>query len=278
MSEVTLKELLESGAHFGHQTSRWNPKMKPYILTAKNGVHLVNLKETIECIKAAEKLTASVVANGGSVLFVGTKAQAKDVVRESAEECRHYYINTRWLGGMLTNFATVRKSIKRVEEIDRMESDGTFKVLPKKEVNILKKKREKILAVLSGVREMKELPGLMVVIDIIKEKIAIDEAKRLNIPVIALVDTNGDPTTVTCPIPANDDSLKTISIVLKSLAKVVLSTPVTAVKRDPKGEGSDGRKRIVKRTVVKKIIKKKVLKSTGATVSETSEAVETAAE
>jgi small subunit ribosomal protein S2 len=274
MSEVTLKELLESGAHFGHQTSRWNPKMKPYILTAKNGVHLVNLKETIVCLSNAEKLTSTVVANGGSVLFVGTKPQAKDVVSEAAAECRHYFINSRWLGGMLTNFTTVRKSIKKVEDIDRMESDGTFKMLPKKEVNILKKKREKILTVLSGVREMKELPGLMVVVDIIKEKIAIDEAKRLNIPVIAIVDTNGDPTTVTCPIPANDDSLKTISIVLKSIAKVVLSTPVIAVQRDSRGEGSDGRKRIVKRTVIKKIIKKKVLKSTGAVVTEAAEAVE----
>jgi small subunit ribosomal protein S2 len=278
MAEVTLKELLESGAHFGHQTSRWNPKMKPYILTAKNGVHLVNLKETIACINAAEKLTANVVSNGGSVLFVGTKPQAKDVVREAAEECRHYFINTRWLGGMLTNFATVRKSVKKVEEIDRMEQDGTFKMLPKKEVNILKKKREKILAVLSGVREMKELPGLIVVVDIIKERITIEEAKRLKIPVIAIVDTNGDPTTVTCPIPANDDSLKTITIILKTIAKTVVATPVTAVKKDARAENSDGRKRVVKRTVVMKIVKKKVLKASSAHSGEVAETVDEAQE
>ncbi len=278
MSDVTLKELLESGAHFGHQTSRWNPKMAPYILTAKNGIHLLNLKETIYCIEKAEKLTASVVAAGGSVLFVGTKPQAKDVVREAAEECRQFFINTRWLGGMLTNFSTVRKSVRKVEDIDKMEQDGTFKMLPKKEVNILKKKREKVLEVLSGVREMKELPGLMVVVDIIKEKIAIDEARRLKIPVIAILDTNSDPTLVTCPIPANDDSLKTINIILKLLSKVVLTTPVVATKKDAKSETSDGRKRIVKRTIVKKIIKKKVLKSAGTAAADVSVAAETATE
>jgi len=264
MAEITLKELLEAGAHFGHQTSRWNPKMRRFILTAKNGIHLINLKETLNCVDIAAKKLSEVVENGEYVLFVGTKPQAKDVIRETAEACKQFYIDTRWLGGMLTNFATIQRSIRKVDDIDKMESDGTFGSLPKKECNILRKKREKILSVLKGVREMKVLPGALVIADIIKEHIALDEAFRLGIPVIGIVDTNSDPSKVGYPIPANDDSLKTISIILKDLGRVIVATPVKVVKRIAKpGESIEGRKRVVKRTIIKKIIKKKRLKGTG---------------
>lgn len=269
MAEITVQELLEAGAHFGHQTSRWNPKMRRFILTAKNGIHLINLKETINCVDTAAKKLSEVVECGGSVLFVGTKPQAKDVVFETAEACKQFCINKRWLGGMLTNFATIQRSIKKVDDIDRMESDGTFKHLPKKECNILRKKREKILSVLQGVRGMKELPGMLVIVDVIKEHIALDEAFRLGIPVVGIVDTNSDPSKVRYPIPANDDSLKTISIILKELGRVIAATPVKVVKRVTKaGDSTDGMKRVVRRTVIRKIIKKKRLKGTGEVVSE----------
>ncbi len=275
MAEITLKELLEAGAHFGHQTSRWNPKMRRFILAAKNGIHLVNLKETINCVDAASKKLAEVVEGGGSVLFVGTKPQAKDVVRETAEACKQFYIDKRWLGGMLTNFVTIQRSIKKVDDIDRMESDGTFNSLPKKECGILRKKREKILSVLKGVREMRELPGAIVIVDIIKEHIAHDEAYRLGIPVIAIVDTNTDPSKVGFPIPANDDSLKTISIILKELGRVIAATPVKSVRRKiMPGESTEGMKRVVRRTVIRKIIKKKRIKGTGEIVADEANAEE----
>jgi small subunit ribosomal protein S2 len=267
MAEITLKELLEAGAHFGHQTSRWNPKMRRFILTAKNGIHLINLKETLNCVDVAAKKLSEVVESGRYVLFVGTKPQAKDVVRETAEACKQFYIDTRWLGGMLTNFATIQRSLKKVDDIDRMESDGTFNSLPKKECNILRKKREKILNVLKGVREMKVLPGALVIADIIKEHIALDEAYRLGIPVVGIIDTNSDPSKVSFPIPANDDSLKTISIILKDLGRVIAATPVKVIMHvSAPGESIEGKKRVVKRTVIKKIVKKKRLKSTGETL------------
>jgi len=264
MADITLEQLLESGAHFGHQTSRWNPRMRRYILAAKNGIHLINLNETLRCVDEAALALAEVVGNGKSVLFVGTKPQAKDVLKETAEDCKQHYICLRWLGGMLTNFATVQKSLKKVEEIERMEADGTFGSLPKKECNILRKKREKILNVLAGVREMRELPGAIVIVDIIKEHIALAEANRLGIPVVAIVDTNTDPSKVDFPIPANDDSLKTIVILLQALGKTIKSTPVKAIRRADKDDNVDGRKRLIKRTVIKKVIKKKVLKSSNA--------------
>ncbi|MFH0919334.1 MAG: 30S ribosomal protein S2 [Fibrobacterota bacterium] len=272
MAELTLQTLLEAGAHFGHQTSRWNPKMQRYILTAKNGIHLINLKETLTCIAAAKKKLVEVVESGGFILFVGTKTQAQDVVGEAAELAKQFYINQRWLGGLLTNYETVKRSIRKVDDIDKAEADGTFGILPKKEVNILKKKRENILTDLKGVREMKHLPGAVVVVDIIKEHIAVAEANRLGIPIIAIVDTNSDPTQVNYPMPANDDSLKTISLILMELATAIAATPVKYVRKDEKEDVVDGKRRVVKRKVVKKIIKKKRLKSTveaGAADAET---------
>jgi small subunit ribosomal protein S2 len=262
MAELTLQALLEAGAHFGHQTSRWNPKMQRYILTAKNGIHLINLKETLSCILAAQKKLVEVVENGGSVLFVGTKTQAKDVIGEAAEHAKQFYINQRWLGGLLTNYETVKRSIKKIDDIDKAEADGTFAMLPKKEVNILRKKRENILTDLKGVREMKNLPGAVIVVDIIKEHIAVAEASRLGIPVIGIIDTNSDPTKVTFPIPANDDSLKTISLILMELATTIASTTVKHVRKAEKEEVIDGKKRVVHRKIVKKIVKKKRLKAT----------------
>jgi small subunit ribosomal protein S2 len=261
MAELTLQALLESGAHFGHQTSRWNPLMKKFILASRNGIHLINLEETLRCVEEAKKLVAQIVESGKSVLFVGTKPQAKDTIKESAEACKHFYVNVRWLGGMLTNYATVRKSLKKVEEIDQFEKDGTFNLLPKKEVNSLKKKREKILSFLRGVREMNGLPGIIIVADIIKEHIAVKEANRLNVPVVGIVDTNSDPSKVTNPIPANDDSIKTLQIIFKEFADIIGSTPVKVVKKEEKVEDPSGKRRIVKRKVIKKIIRKKKVKS-----------------
>ncbi|OGJ84636.1 MAG: 30S ribosomal protein S2 [Candidatus Raymondbacteria bacterium RifOxyA12_full_50_37] len=262
MAEITIQSLLEAGAHFGHQTSRWNPKMRKFILAPKNGIHLINLQETINCLEAAKKKLVEVVESGQSVLFVGTKKQATDLVREAAEQCKHFYVNNRWLGGLLTNFTTIRNSLKKVDDIDRMEQDGTFGVLPKKEVNLLKKKRDKILSFLAGIREMRHLPGAVVVTDVITNHIAVKEANRLGISVIAIVDTNGDPDSVTYPIPANDDSLKTIRIIVMELAAIIAATPVKMVRAEEKADsGMGGRKRIVRKKIIKKIIRKKVLKS-----------------
>jgi len=259
MAELSLKTLLEAGAHFGHQTSRWNPKMRRFILTAKNGIHLINLQETLRCIEEASNQLAEIHGNGKSLLFVGTKNQAKDAVKEAAEQCKHCYVNVRWLGGLLTNYTTIKKSLKKVEDIDRMEQEGTFALLPKKEVNRLKKKRERILNFLAGVREMKGLPGAVIIVDIIKEHIALKEARRLGIPVVGIVDTNADPAQVEFPVPANDDSLKTIQLILAEFSRVVAATPVKIVKPEEKPDSGETRKRIVKRKVIKKIIRKKRL-------------------
>ncbi|OGS34642.1 MAG: 30S ribosomal protein S2 [Elusimicrobia bacterium RIFOXYB2_FULL_49_7] len=270
MAELTLQSLLEAGAHFGHQTSRWNPQMRRYILTAKNGIHLINLEETLTCVQAAAQKLAQVQENGRSILFVGTKNQAKDAVREAAEKCKQCYVNVRWLGGLLTNYSTIKKSLKKVDDIDRMEQDGTFKLLPKKEVNRLRKKRERILNFLAGVKEMKGLPGAVVIVDILKEHISLLEARRLKIPVIGILDTNADPTKVEFPIPANDDSLKTVQLILDSLADVIAATPIKVVQRDNKDDEGDGRRRIVKRKIIKTIVRKKRLKGSGEAAEETS--------
>lgn len=259
MAELTLQGLLEAGAHFGHQTSRWNPHMRRFILTAKNGIHLINLQETLRCIDEALKKLVEVQESGRSILFVGTKNQAKDSVREAAEKCKQCFICVRWLGGLMTNYATIKKSLKKAEDIDRMEQDGTFGVLPKKEVNSLRKTRERIYNFLGGIKEMKGLPGVVVIVDIIKERIALEEARRLKIPIIAVIDTNSDPNLVDFPVPANDDSLKTIRLILERFAEVIAATPVKFIKREEKGEEGETRKRIVKRTIIKKILRKKKL-------------------
>lgn len=221
MPRVELTDLLNAGAHFGHLTHRWNPKMKPFIFMEKNGIHIIDLKKTQELIEIAGDALAKMVSEGKRVLFVGTKKQAKDVIREEAERCGQFYVTERWLGGMLTNFTTIRKSVKRLNNIEKMETDGTFDKLTKKEVLHLQREKERLQKVLYGVANMTRLPGAIYVVDIKKEAIAVSEAKRLGIPVFAIVDTNVDPTPIDYPIPANDDAIKSIQLITRIMADAV---------------------------------------------------------
>lgn len=222
MKKVDLIQLIEAGAHFGHLTRRWNPKMKPYIFMEKNGIHIIDLKKTQEqIITVADKLS-QVVSEGKKVLFVGTKKQAKNVIETEARRCDSNWVSERWLGGMLTNFSTIRKSIKRLTNIEKQETDGTFDKITKKERLFLTREKDKLKKVLEGVESMSRLPGAMFVVDIKKESIAIKEAHRLNIPVFAVVDTNCDPDEVDFVIPANDDAVKTIELIVKIMADAVI--------------------------------------------------------
>ena len=222
MPRVELEALLQAGAHFGHLTRRWNPKMKPYIFMERNGIHIIDLKKTQELLEAACNAVSNIVAENKKVLFVGTKQQAKDVVREEANRCNAFYVTDRWLGGMLTNFTTIRKSVKRLTNIEKMETDGTFENITKKERLFLSRERDKLQEVLSGVVEMSRLPGFLFVVDIKKEAIAVKEAKRLGVPVVAIVDTNTDPEVIDYPIPANDDALKSVQLVARAIADAVI--------------------------------------------------------
>ena len=222
MPRVELEALLQAGAHFGHITRRWNPKMKPYIFMERNGIHIIDLKKTQEMLESACNAVSNIVAQNRKPLFVATKQQAKDVVGEEAKRCGAFYVTERWLGGMLTNFTTIRKSVKRLTNIEKMESDGTFEKITKKERLFLDREREKLQNVLSGVVEMSRLPGMIFVVDVKKEGIAVKEARRLGIPVVAIVDTNCDPDLVDFPIPANDDALKSVQCIAKAIAEAVI--------------------------------------------------------
>ncbi|HPB42403.1 MAG TPA: 30S ribosomal protein S2 [Sphaerochaeta sp.] len=222
MSVVTMKSLLESGVHFGHQTKRWNPKMARFIFSERNGIHIIDLQKTSACIIEAYDAVRGVVKQGKSVLFVGTKKQAQQAIETEAKRCGMPYVNHRWLGGMLTNFSTIKKSIATLKKIERMENDGTFNALTMKEISLLEKQKEKLEKNLGGIKDMKELPGAIFVIDTKKEAIAIAEATRLGIPVIAVVDTNCDPTYITYPIPGNDDAIRAISLFVEIIANAVI--------------------------------------------------------
>ncbi len=220
MSELTLKQLLEAGVHFGHQTQRWNPKMKKFIFGERNGIYIINLEITMTCLKTALDFIKKIISEGQNVLFVGTKKQAQVSIKEAAERCGMPYVNERWLGGMLTNFETIRKSISRLDLIDRMEKDGSFKYVTKKEVGSLLKEREKLIKHLTGIREMKRHPAAIFVIDSKKEEIAVLEARKLGIPVVAVLDTNTDPDLVDFPIPGNDDAIRAIKLFCNAVADV----------------------------------------------------------
>lgn len=222
MSVITMKQLLEAGVHFGHQTRRWNPKMAKYIFTARNGIYIIDLQKTVRKVEEAYQFVKSVAAEGGQVLFVGTKKQAHDTVAEEAQRCGMYWVNERWLGGMLTNFTTIRKRVERLKELERMESDGTFDSLPKKEVQLLLGEKEKLEKNLSGIRDMKRIPDVLFVVDPRKEKIAVAEAHRLNIPVVAIVDTNCDPDDVDYVIPGNDDAIRAVKLIAGKIADAVI--------------------------------------------------------
>ncbi|TFJ94686.1 30S ribosomal protein S2 [Lentibacillus salicampi] len=222
MSVISMKQLLEAGVHFGHQTRRWNPKMKKYIFTERNGIYIIDLQKTVKKVDEAYNYVKDIAANGGSLLFVGTKKQAQDSVRDEATRSGMFYVNQRWLGGTLTNFQTIRKRINRLKDIERMEEDGTFDVLPKKEVVDLLKEKDRLVKFLGGIKEMNKLPDAMFVIDPRKERIAIAEAHKLNIPIIAMVDTNCDPDEIDYVIPANDDAIRAVKLLTSKMADAVL--------------------------------------------------------
>lgn len=219
---VTLKQLLESGVHFGHQTRRWNPKMAKYIFGEKNGIYIINLEKTLTALGAACDYVKQSVARGEVILFVGTKKQAQETIRTAAEALEMPYVNQRWLGGMLTNYETIRKSLGKLDQIEIMEKEGTYKFLAKKEVGRIKKKGEKLNKVLSGIRNMKRLPAIVFIIDPTKEVIAVQEARKLNIPIVALIDTNCDPDLINHPIPGNDDAIRSIKLIVEAIKQSVL--------------------------------------------------------
>ena len=222
MSVVSMKQLLEAGVHFGHQTRRWNPKMKKFIFTERNGIYIIDLQKTVKMLDSAYNFVRDLAAEGGTVLFVGTKKQAQDSIREEAERCGMYFVNARWLGGTLTNFRTIRKRIDRMEQLKKMREDGTFDLLPKKEVVKHELEIEKLEKFLGGVKDMNKLPKAMFIVDPHKERIAVSEAKKLNIPIIAIVDTNCDPDEIDHIIPGNDDAIRAVRLISGAMADAVL--------------------------------------------------------
>ena len=222
MGVVSMKQLLEAGVHFGHQTRRWNPKMAPYIFTERNGIYIIDLQKTVKKLDEAYAFIKSVAENGDNVLFVGTKKQAGDSVKEEALRAGAYYVNARWLGGMMTNFKTIEKRIKRLEQLHTMENDGTFDLLPKKEVVKLNLEIEKLEKFLGGIKNMKKLPSALFVVDPRKEKIAVSEAKKLGIPVVAIVDTNCDPDEIDYVIPGNDDAIRAVKLIAGAMADAII--------------------------------------------------------
>ncbi|WP_202077142.1 30S ribosomal protein S2 [Caldalkalibacillus salinus] len=222
MAVISMKQLLEAGVHFGHQTRRWNPKMDRYIFTERNGIYIIDLQKTVKKVEEAYKFVKELASNGGNILFVGTKKQAQESVRDEATRCGMHFINQRWLGGTLTNFKTIRARIERLHKLEQMETDGTFEVLPKKEVILLRKEKERLEKFLGGIKEMKGLPDALFVVDPRKERIAIAEARKLGLPIVAIVDTNCDPDEVDYVIPGNDDAIRAVKLLTGKMADAVL--------------------------------------------------------
>lgn len=222
MAVISMKQLLEAGVHFGHQTRRWNPKMAPYIFTERNGIYIIDLQKTVKKVDEAYDFLRSVAAEGKSILFVGTKKQAQEAVKEEALKAGMFYVNERWLGGMMTNFATIRKSINRLKELEAMQEDGTFEVLSKKEVLSLKREQEKLEKSLGGIKDMEQLPGALFIVDPRKERIAVAEARKLDIPIVAIVDTNCDPDEIDYVIPGNDDAIRAVKLLTSRMADAVI--------------------------------------------------------
>lgn len=222
MSVISMKQLLEAGVHFGHQTRRWNPKMSEYIFTERNGIYIIDLQKTVKKLEDAYNFIREISTEGKSILFVGTKKQAQDSVKEEAERAGAYYVNARWLGGMMTNFSTIRRRVDRLNQLRSMESDGTFDLLPKKEVIKLNLEIDKLEKFLGGIKEMEELPGALFIVDPRKEKIAVAEAKKLGIPVVAIVDTNCDPDDIDYVIPGNDDAIRAVKLISSAIANAII--------------------------------------------------------
>ncbi|MGE5475001.1 MAG: 30S ribosomal protein S2 [Ignavibacteriales bacterium] len=255
MSVISMKQLLEAGVHFGHQTRRWNPKMAEYIFTERNGIYIIDLQKTVKKVEEAYYFIRQIAENKQDVLFVGTKKQAQDSIKEEAERCGMYFVNQRWLGGMLTNFKTIRKRIDKLNQLKNMEADGTFKLLPKKEVIKLKGEMEKLEKYLGGIKDMKKSPGALFIVDPKKEHIAILEAKRLGIPVVAIVDTNCDPDEVDYVIPGNDDAIRAVKLIAERIADAIIegrqgeqNVPASAPskKEEAKAEPVEEKEEIVK--------------------------------
>ena len=232
MSVISMKQLLEAGVHFGHQTRRWNPKMAPYIYTERNGIYIIDLQKSVDKVDEAYKAVYDIASEGGKILFVGTKKQAQDAISTEAQRCGMYYVNERWLGGMLTNFKTIRSRIERLKAIEAMEEDGTFDVLPKKEVIGLKKEQEKLTKNLGGIKDMKKLPDAIFVVDPKKERICIQEAHILGIPLIGIVDTNCNPEELDYVIPGNDDAIRAVKLIVSTMADAVVEANQGAMDTD----------------------------------------------
>ena len=222
MAVLSMKQLLEAGVHFGHQTRRWNPKMKPYIFTEKNGIYIIDLQKTVKMIDDAYNFVKEEAQNGGVFLFVGTKKQAQDAIAEEATRAGQFYVNHRWLGGTLTNWNTIQTRIKRLKDIKKMATDGTFDVLPKKEVSLLKKQQDKLEKFLGGIEDMPRIPDVLFIVDPRKEKIAVQEAQKLNIPIVAMVDTNTDPDDIDVIIPSNDDAIRAVRLITSKMADAII--------------------------------------------------------
>ncbi|MBV8356680.1 MAG: 30S ribosomal protein S2 [Deltaproteobacteria bacterium] len=237
MTEISMKQLLEAGVHFGHQTSRWNPKMKPYIFGARNGIYIIDLQQTVRLFQGAYESVRDLVAQGGTIMFVGTKKQAQDIVREEAERCGMFYVNNRWLGGMLTNFQTIRQSIERLKKLEEIMADPEMiQALTKKEMSENGRERDKLMATLAGIKNMRKLPDALWIIDTKKEEIAVAEANRLGIPVVAVVDTNCDPDLIAYRIPGNDDAIRAIKLFTAAIADAVIEGKQLA---DERAKGLD---------------------------------------
>lgn len=224
MAVISMKQLLEAGVHFGHQTRRWNPKMKKFIFTERNGIYIIDLQKTVRKVDEAFNFVKSIAEDGGRVLFVGTKKQAQESVKDEAIRSGQFYVNHRWLGGTLTNFGTIKKRVRRLKDIEKMAEDGTFDVLPKKEVVLLKKEQEKLERFLGGIKEMQDIPDALFIVDPRKERIAVQEARKLNIPIVGIVDTNCDPDEIDYVIPANDDAIRAVKLLTGRMADAIIET------------------------------------------------------
>jgi small subunit ribosomal protein S2 len=253
LAAIAMKDLLEAGVHFGHQTKRWNPKMKEYIFGERNGIYIIDLGKTVKLFKEAEEFVTNLAAEGRTMLFVGTKRQAQDVVAEEAQRCGMFFVNQRWLGGLLTNFSTIQRSLGRLRDLEAMTADGRYETLSKKEIARMEKEKRKLLKNLDGIRQMSKLPDAVFVVDTRKEKIAVDEARKLKIPVIGIVDTNCDPDEVDFVIPGNDDALRAIRLFASRIADAVMSgrgiSESSQADADAEGEGGDDPRRAAQRPV-----------------------------
>ena len=232
MSVISMKQLLEAGVHFGHQMRRWDPRMKPYIFTERNNIYIIDLQQTVKLIEVAYNIIREISSNGGNVLFVGTKKQAQESIKSEAERCDMYYINYRWLGGTLTNFNTIRKRVNRLHELEEMENNKMFEVLPKKEVISLKREKEKLEKILTGIKYMEKLPAAIFVVDPKKEKIAVAEANKLSIPIVAIVDTNCNPEEIDYVIPGNDDAIRAVKLISSVIANAVIVGKKSTIEKE----------------------------------------------